>query len=84
MEAQRMPEGLSWPKAMYEIDSHKIITGDCLKVMSGMEAASVDIVVTSPPYNLDLAYGVYDDTKTEEDYIQWRNCSPWSDVCLSR
>jgi len=71
MEAQRMPDGSSWPKAMYEIDNHKIITGDCLKVMGGMEAASVDIVVTSPPYNLNLAYGVYDDTKTEEDYIQW-------------
>ena len=66
-----MPDGSGWPKATYEIGKHKIITGDCIKVMAAMEAASVDVVVTSPPYNLNLAYGVYDDSKTEQDYIEW-------------
>jgi adenine-specific DNA-methyltransferase len=27
-----------------------IITGDCLEVMAGMEASSVDLIVTDPPY----------------------------------
>ena len=30
----------------------ELIHGDCLEVMRGMEAGSVDLVVTSPPYNL--------------------------------
>ena len=30
--------------------------GDCLAVLAALAAASVDVVVTSPPYNLDLAY----------------------------
>jgi len=30
---------------------HKIICGDCIKVMKEMESNSVDLVVTSPPYD---------------------------------
>ena len=36
-----------------------------------MEAGSVDVVVTSPPYNLGIAYGRYRDTKAEEEYLGW-------------
>jgi site-specific DNA-methyltransferase (adenine-specific) len=45
---------------------------DCLE---GMRACvpddSVDLVVTSPPYNLGIAYGKYDDTLEREDYLKW-------------
>lgn len=36
------------------IEKHKdkIICGDCLQVMKGMPDESIDLVVTSPPYNL--------------------------------
>ena len=30
--------------------------GDCLVGMTALSAESVDLVVTSPPYNLDIAY----------------------------
>ena len=30
---------------------YQILQGDCLELMRGMEADSVDVVVTSPPYN---------------------------------
>jgi site-specific DNA-methyltransferase (adenine-specific) len=30
-----------------------------------------DVVVTSPPYNLKLSYNLYDDTRTEKDYLEW-------------
>jgi len=32
---------------------------------------SVDLVVTSPPYNLGIAYGKYDDTLEREAYLEW-------------
>ena len=51
--------------------AHAIHRGDCLAVLPTLPAASVDVVVTSPPYNLDLAYGTYADAKTEADYLTW-------------
>jgi site-specific DNA-methyltransferase (adenine-specific) len=57
---------------MHQIVGQTIISGDCLDVMaSRVEAASVDVVVTSPPYNLNLQYSLYNDTKTETDYLDW-------------
>lgn len=45
---------------------------DCL---TGMEAKlrkrSVDVVVTSPPYNLGIKYTKYDDTISRQDYLRW-------------
>ncbi len=31
----------------------------------------MDVVVTSPPYNLDLAYATYSDAISEADYLDW-------------
>jgi len=46
--------------------------GDCLDVMAArITAGSIDVVVTSPPYNLNLAYNLYDDAKTESEYLAW-------------
>ena len=36
---------------------NKIICGDSLEVMKSMPSESVDIVVTSPPYNLKNSTG---------------------------
>jgi len=36
---------------------NKIICGDCLEVMKSMPSESIDIVVTSPPYNLKNSTG---------------------------
>jgi len=33
-----------------------LLKGDCLKVLPSLEAASTDLVVTSPPYNLGIDY----------------------------
>ncbi|MBU6499190.1 MAG: site-specific DNA-methyltransferase [Rhodospirillales bacterium] len=48
-----------------------IRTGDCLALLPELEAASVDVVVTSPPYNLGLGYRQYDDRRGEEEYLDW-------------
>src|SRR5580704_7550031 len=45
--------------------------GDCVDGMQRLPAGSVDIVVTSPPYNLGIKYGKYEDKKSREDYLKW-------------
>ena len=49
--------------------------GDCVPGLKQLDAQSVDVVVTSPPYNLGIEYGVYEDNKSHEHYLGW--CSDW-------
>lgn len=45
---------------------------DCIQGMrEGLPPGSVDVVVTSPPYNLGTAYRAYDDTIPRTDYLDW-------------
>jgi site-specific DNA-methyltransferase (adenine-specific) len=44
---------------------------DCIEGMSSLPKESVDLVVTSPPYNLGIKYGSYKDDRMREDYIKW-------------
>jgi len=39
-------------KSRVEIDKVRLIQGDCLEAMKGLEASSVDAIVTDPPYNV--------------------------------
>ena len=50
--------------------------GDCLAGMAALSAESVDLVVTSPPYNLDIAYASYADDAPREEYLDW--CHRWA------
>ncbi|MFL6515386.1 MAG: DNA-methyltransferase [Chthoniobacterales bacterium] len=49
---------------------------DCIKGMSELEPASVDLVVTSPPYNLGIKYGRYSDKQDRTAYLRW--CGEWA------
>jgi site-specific DNA-methyltransferase (adenine-specific) len=44
---------------------------DCVLGMRELAAESVDLVVTSPPYNLGIKYRKYEDTRSREDYLMW-------------
>ena len=44
---------------------------DCVELMELMPAASVDVIVTSPPYNLGIRYNKYDDSLSQADYLRW-------------
>jgi site-specific DNA-methyltransferase (adenine-specific) len=44
---------------------------DCIEGMKKLPDGSVDIVVTSPPYNLGIKYRNYQDRKTREEYLAW-------------
>jgi site-specific DNA-methyltransferase (adenine-specific) len=45
--------------------------GDCLEVFKLLPAASVDVIVTSPPYNVGVRYNSYQDTLSQTDYLAW-------------
>ena len=45
------------------MQANKIICGDCLEVMKDFPDNSVDLVLTDPPYGVDLEYDIYEDTK---------------------
>jgi site-specific DNA-methyltransferase (adenine-specific) len=45
--------------------------------MSRLVDASVDLVVTSPPYNLGINYGRYSDRQDRGSYLAW--CGEWAE-----
>ena len=46
----------------------KIINGDCIEVMAKMPESSVDLIVTSPPYGVGIAYDTFNDDIEFEQY----------------
>ena len=53
--------------------------GDCLEVMKNIPSESVDLVLTSPPYNLgnthhtgNKRHKAYEDNLPEKDYQEWQ------------
>lgn len=55
----------------------EIYEEDCLPGMrSRLADGSVDVVVTSPPYNLGIAYNSHNDAAPREEYLDW--CNAWA------
>ena len=46
---------------------------DCRDVLRQLPSRSIDVIVTSPPYNLGIRYNQYDDTLSRHDYLEWTN-----------
>lgn len=55
----------------FKVGKHTLVRGDCLTVLQKMDEESVDVVITSPPYNLGIAYSSYKDQKEEIEYLDW-------------
>ncbi len=49
----------------------RFFLGDCLELMPAFPAASLDVVVTSPPYNLGIRYRSYADRLPRQRYLDW-------------
>ncbi len=54
----------------------RLIHGDCLKILPTLEEKSFDLVVTSPPYNLGIAYSSFKDTAPRDEFLDW--CRQWA------
>ena len=50
---------------------NKITIGDCREVMREMPANSIDLMVTSPPYGVGIAYDSFDDDVNFETYKEF-------------
>ena len=57
------------------IETGKIINGDCREEMGKLPEGSVDLIVTSPPYNCNINYDTHQDNMTMEDY--WVFTEEW-------
>jgi site-specific DNA-methyltransferase (adenine-specific) len=57
------------------IGINKIINGDCIEEMGKLPESSIDLVVTSPPYNVGIDYDTHDDNQSMEDY--WEFTKQW-------
>lgn len=53
------------------VGPHLLICGRCEPILAGLEAASYDVVCTSPPYNLRIPYATHADDMPEEVYLDW-------------
>jgi site-specific DNA-methyltransferase (adenine-specific) len=49
----------------------RLVQGDSLVELAALDAGSVDVVVTSPPYNLGIDYAQYDDRQSRDEYLDW-------------
>jgi site-specific DNA-methyltransferase (adenine-specific) len=58
---------------MTKFDLH---AGDCIEGMSRLPEQSIDLVVTSSPYNLGVRYGKYSDRQDRQAYLRW--CAKWT------
>lgn len=53
------------------LETNKIIQGNCVEVMANLPESCVDLIVTSPPYNVGIDYDSYNDRQSMEDYWQF-------------
>jgi len=68
---------------MFELKTSRcrivVHNADCVEGMrSLLKPGSVDVVVTSPPYNLGIRYTKFDDTAPRDEYLRW--LGDWADA----
>lgn len=56
---------------MNQLDTNEIYLEDCLDGLDKVERNEIDVIVTSPPYNIGMDYNNYDDNKPQEKYLKW-------------
>jgi site-specific DNA-methyltransferase (adenine-specific) len=56
---------------MIENYINKVINGDTIDVMKEMPEGWVDLVVTSPPYNVGIQYDTHNDEIVMDEYWDW-------------
>ena len=56
-------------KIWSQIDDIQIINGDFLSIE--IPEKSIDLIVTSPPYNVGIEYNIHNDSTSYKNYLQW-------------
>ena len=71
MDIERL---LSRCKKLYVIRNSPetfLCQNDCIEGMNMLPPGSMDVIVTSPPYNLGINYNGYNDRIPREEYLGW-------------
>ena len=55
----------------FKTDNGILYCGDCNEILPLLEKESIDLVVTSPPYNVAINYDNYNDNILEEEYFKF-------------
>jgi site-specific DNA-methyltransferase (adenine-specific) len=64
------PIALQTDELFFHTDSIWICNADILKT-NNIKDDSIDLIVTSPPYNVDIKYNSHDDTMSYDDYLSF-------------
>jgi site-specific DNA-methyltransferase (adenine-specific) len=68
---------MRYSRTMTEFDLRQ---RDCVQGMLQLADEHVDLVVTSPPYNLGIPYRTYTDGQDRQSYLEW--CRKWiREIC---
>ena len=57
------------------LETNRIINGDCVVEMGKLPESIIDLIVTSPPYNVGIDYDSHDDNQSMEEY--WKFTEEW-------
>ena len=57
--------------ASQPLSLNNIYPMDCLEGMKLLKENSIDIIVTSPPYNIGKKYNGYNDERPRDEYLDW-------------
>jgi site-specific DNA-methyltransferase (adenine-specific) len=53
------------------LETNRIIQGDCIIEMGKLPESTIDLIVTSPPYSVNINYDIYNDNTTISEYINF-------------
>lgn len=70
LSTNRIKEVLTVP-----IHPNTLRQGDCIKILSQVAPATVDLVFADPPFNIGYEYDTYDDRRSRDEYLAW--CEKW-------
>lgn len=62
------------------LELNNIYNMDCVQGLKRIKDNSVDLIITSPPYNVGIEYDSWDDCMKWDDYLAW--CREWLTECF--
>lgn len=68
------------PSYRLEAPETEVYVGDCRQVLNALPEKSVDLVFADPPFNWDVPYGEWDDSRPRQEYLGFTH--EWLDACL--
>ncbi len=54
-----------------EIPLDTVVNADCIEGMASLPEGCVDVIVTSPPYNIGKEYRAYNDNRPRREFLTW-------------